>query len=228
MALIKELLTSETLAYDKTFDVDFKTLSVKAKAGTIDVKETEADELHVVIFSDEKKEYDVKSTGDTFVVNVENNGCRGISCFNYKMPKIEIYLPKDYADKIEIKNNYGDINIGYFEQALMSIDEDYGRISVKSVKNLTAKNNMGETKVEKVLGKINLEASMGAVNIDELNLTENSNIEASMGSINIGKTNEIYIDADADMGSSNVAKNYRESEIELKIRCSMGSINVGE
>ena len=220
--------TSDTLAYDKSFDVDFKTLSVKAKAGTIDLKETEADELRVAIYSDEKKEYEIKSAGETFIVSVENDGCRGISCFNYKMPKIELYLPKDYADKIEIKNNYGDINVGYFEKAIMNINEDYGRISVKAVKEINSKNNMGETKIGNVLGKINLEASMGAVNIDELNLTENSNIEASMGSINIGKTNEIYIDADADMGSSNVTKNHRESKIELTIRCSMGSINVGE
>ena len=111
---------------------------------------------------------------------------------------------------------------------VMVADEDMGRVSVKAAKDIKVRNDMGETEINKVYSRVDIDASMGSVDIDELNLDQNSNIEASMGSINISKTNNIYIDASADMGSVNVAKNNRESKVELKIRCSMGSVNVGD
>ena len=219
---------SDRIVYDEDFEVDFKTLNISAKAGAIDVKETQNEKMQVKVYSDESKEYEIRKYEDNFRINVDNDGCRGVACFNYKMPRIEVYLPENYAEKIEIKNDYGDINVGYFEKAIMNIDEDYGKISVKAAAELKAKNDMGATNINKVVGAVDVEASMGSVDIEELYLTKNSRIEASMGSVNVKKTNDIYIDAKADMGSANVAKNNRESKVELKVRCSMGSINIGD
>lgn len=182
--------------------------------------------MQVVIFSDESKEYEVKKSGDDFKIDIDNEGCRGISCFNYKMPRLEVYLPANYAEKIEIKNNYGNITVGNFKDATMKIDEDYGETKVDAVKDIELKNDMGATKINKILGSAKIENSMGSVEIEELAITKNSAIENSMGSINIKKTNDIYIDAKADMGSANISKNNRESKVELRVRCSMGSINI--
>ena len=212
----------------ESYDVDFETLKITAKAGVVDVKDTLEDKMTVIIYSDEAKEYEVKKYDDIFKIDVENEGCHGIACFKYNIPKIEVYVPEKYADKIVIKNNYGDINVGYFERATLDIDEDMGKVSVKAAKDLKIRNSMGETDINKVYSRADIDVSMGSLNIDELNLDQNSNIEASMGSINISKTNNVYIDASADMGSVNIAKNNRESKVELKIRCSMGSINVGD
>ena len=212
--------------FEDAYDIDFKNLSINAKAGEVLVKNSEVEKMHVVIFSDENKEYEIKKSNDTFRIDVENDGCRGISCFNYKMPKIEVYLPENYAEKIEINNNYGNINVGDFKDATMKIDEDFGEAKVGAVKNLELENNMGATKINKILGSAKIKNSMGSIEIEELDLTENSSIENSMGSIKIKKTNDIYIDAKADMGSANISKNNRESKIELRVRCSMGSINI--
>lgn len=212
----------------ESYDVDFETLKISAKAGVVDVKDTLEDKMTVIIYSDEAKEYDVKKYDDIFKIDVENEGCHGIACFKYNVPKIEVYVPEKYAEKIVIKNNYGDINVGYFERATLDIDEDMGKVAVKAAKDLKVRNNMGETEINKVYSRADIDVSMGSVDIDELNLDQNSSIEASMGSINISKTNNVYIDASADMGSVNVAKNNRESKVELKIRCSMGSVNVGD
>ena len=217
---------SEKKAFDNTYDIDFNTLSIEAKAGRVLVKESDTEKMQVVVFSDENKDYEIGKKGDKFEIDVENEGCRGIACFKYKMPSIEVYLPKDYANKIDIKNNYGDIEVGYFENAIMNIDEDYGKISVKAAKELKAKNNMGATEVGKINGMADLDASMGSIEIEELVLTKNSKIKADMGSVNIKKTNDIYVNAKADMGSVNVTKNNRESKVELDVRCSMGSVNV--
>jgi len=217
---------SDRNIYDETYEVDFKTLDINSKAGKIDVKESDDNNMRVMIYSDESKNYEIGKNNDVFKINVENDGCRGIACFDYKMPRIEVYLPENYAEKIEIKNNYGDITVGEFENATMVIDEDYGEAKIGAVKNLELKNSMGATKIDKILGSAKIENSMGAIKIEELAITENSTIENSMGSINIKKTNDIYIDAKADMGSANISKNNRESKIELRVRCSMGSINI--
>ncbi len=219
--------TSDTLAYEKTYDVDFETLKIEAEAGQVNIKNNEEDKAHVVIYSDEGKAYDIDKKDKTLLIDVENDGCRGFACFNYKIPRIDVYLPADYADKIEIENNYGDINVGYFENALVSIDEDMGKVTVDTVKELTMKNNMGATEINKVTGYVDISASMGSVEIKELALEKNSTIEASMGSINIKKAEKVYIDAKADMGSVNVSSNDRDSKVELKVRCSMGSVNIG-
>lgn len=212
----------------ESYDVDFETLKISAKAGVIDVKDTLEDKMTVIIYSDEAKEYEVKKYDDIFKIDVENEGCRGFACLKYNTPKIEVYVPEKYAEKIVIKNNYGDINVGYFEKATLDIDEDMGKVSVKAAKDIKVRNDMGATEINKAYSRVDIDASMGSVDIDELSLDQNSNIEASMGSINISKTNNVYIDAKADMGSVNVAKNDRESKVELKVRCSMGSINIGD
>ena len=217
---------SDEKVLDKTYDVDFKTLNINTKAGKILVKDSVSEKMQVVIFSDDDEGYEVKKDGDEFKIDMENEGCRGLACFKYKMPSIEVYIPKDYADKISIKNNYGDIEIGYFEKAIMDIDESYGRVSVKAASELKLKNSMGSAEIEHISNAIDLDASMGSVSIDELVITKDSKIDASMGSVNIKKTNDIYIDAKADMGSVNISKNNRESKVELKVRCSMGSINI--
>lgn len=217
---------SEEKVLDKTYDIDFTTLSINAKAGRVLVKDFEVDKMQVVIFSDEDRGYEVRKDGEEFKIDMENDGCRGLACFKYKMPSIEVYIPKDYADKINIKNNYGDIEIGYFEKAIMNIDEDYGKVSVKAASELKLKNSMGSAEIGHISNAIDLDASMGSVEIDELTITKNSKIDASMGSVNVKKINDVYIDAKADMGSANIAKNNRESKVELKVRCSMGSINI--
>jgi len=64
--------------------------------------------------------------------------------FNTKVSKTEIYVPKTYDKLIEIKNNYGNIEIGEFENSTISIEEDYGNVKVENAKDITMQNNYGD------------------------------------------------------------------------------------
>jgi hypothetical protein len=219
---------SDKNVFDEGFDIDFKTLNIDSKAGRVLVKDADVEKMQIAIFSDENKRFDIGKRGDEFNIDVKGNGCRGVACFNYKMTRVEVYLPKDYAEKIKIKNNFGDVEVGEFENAGFEITEDYGKVSIKSAGELKLSSSMGPTEIGKVNKRIELDASMGSVDVDELFLSENSKIDASMGGVTIKKTNDIFIDARAEMGSASVAKNNREAKVELKIDCSMGSVTVGE
>ena len=47
-----------------------------------------------------------------------------------------------------------------------------------------------------------------------------------MGNVEIDETNDIYINANCDMGSVNINNNNRNSNVELKIESDCGNIDV--
>ncbi len=87
-------------------------------------------------------EYEVSISTENNVLKVstfENN-----KFFNTKVSKTEIYVPKTYDKLIEIKNNYGNVEIGEFENSTISIEEDYGNVKVENAKDITIQNNYGD------------------------------------------------------------------------------------
>ena len=68
--------------------------------------------------------------------------------------------------------------------------------------------------------------SSGSIEIDSLNITENSNINAKSGDVDIMSKNDIYIETETDSGDADVTNNNRMSEIVLKITTTSGSIKV--
>ena len=71
-----------------------------------------------------------------------------------------------------------------------------------------------------------IDADAGDVKINTLNITQNSNIEINAGDIKINQTNDIYIDAETDLGETKINNNNDKSEITLKIENNLGDIKV--
>lgn len=59
-----------------------------------------------------------------------------------------------------------------------------------------------------------------------LAIRENSNIKSDYGNIEINNTNDIYIDAEVDLGKTKINKNNRNAEIVLKLECDCGNITI--
>ena len=169
----------------------------------MNVKNVRSDKARVIIYSEESDGYRVNTYDDILDVNLMDDSCSGFACIGYKAPVIEVYLPEDYA-----------------------ITEDMGKVKIESGKDIKTHNSMGSIEIEEVTGSLDVDASMGSVEIDTLKITEDSNINASMGSVNIKHADDIYVESKTDMGSSNVRDNDRNSKVTLKVHCSMGSINV--
>ena len=76
------------------------------------------------------------------------------------------------------------------------------------------------------MNKCNIKADCGNIQVDTISIKENSSIKADLGNIDIKNTNDIYIDADVDLGKTNINKNNRNAEITLKINCDCGNVTI--
>lgn len=128
------------------------------------------------------------------------------------------------ANIVNINNSYGDIEIGTIKEG--TIKEAAGDIKIDKVNSIDIKNNFGDTKITEVNEYIKIDADAGDVRINTLNITKNSFIEMNAGDVRIENTNDIYVDAETDVGSAKVNNNNRNAEITLKIENNVGDIKV--
>lgn len=161
-------------------------------------------------------------------INIENNyGDIKIESFekanlNIQEDAGDINLEK--ASIADIKNNYGDIKINEINKG--TIKASAGDIEINKVNNIDIKNNYGDTKINEINEYVKIDADAGDVKINTLNITKNSNIEINAGDIKINQTNDIYIDAETDLGETKINNNNDKSEITLKIENNLGDIKV--
>lgn len=142
-----------------------------------------------------------------------------------------IILDVSYGDidmqdvrKADIDNSYGDIKIGNVEDA--TVKAACGDIDIRTIQTGKIKNNLGDIKIGRVEKSIEIDEDCGNVEIDSLNIENDSHISNSLGDVRLGTTNEIYIDAKTSLGDVKIANNYRQSMVTLKIENSAGDIIV--
>lgn len=232
---------SNELVVAETYDGEFDEIFVESDASNIIIKETNESRVNLTIYGDKDKTT-VEQTGSKLDIKTKAKKCFGI-CFNMKMAKVEISIPKDYAGKLNLKNKYGDTEVGYFEGASMDIENNYGDIDVGAVKTLNVKedcgnvsigtvedavvkNNFGDIKIDRVTNYVDLKNSCGNIKINDCLLNEDSYIEDNMGDIKISSLNEVYVDAKTSLGDVKVRNNYRDAEVTLKIENDCGDIKV--
>jgi len=146
-------------------------------------------------------------------------------------PDADITISNNYGDvavgrvnKLNVDSDYGDIDILEVNEGI--IQNDAGDINIKKGHDLKIENNYGDVDIDHVLSSINAELNCGDIEITNLNLIKDSTIENALGSIEIGSTNQIFIDAQVDLGKIKIKNNYRESDITLKLENNCGDIEV--
>ena len=137
-----------------------------------------------------------------------------------------MYVPQNYSKEIKIDLDYGNVEILDLEQATIDIKEDCGNVNLGKIKNVTIKNDYGDIEIEEVLNKLNIKSNCGNIKIDNVKLLEDSIIKSDLGDVIIDGTNDIFIDADVDLGDSKVNNNNRQAEITLEIKVDCGNIKV--
>lgn len=130
----------------------------------------------------------------------------------------------DSANIVNINNNYGDIKIGTIKEG--TIKESAGDITINKVNSIDIKNNFGDTKITEINEYLKLDADAGDIKINTLNITKDSFIETNAGDIRIENANDIYVDAETDVGSAKINNNNRNAEVTLKIENNVGDIKV--
>lgn len=218
---------STNVIFDEQFGLEnVKNIEIKQDAGDIIFKETTGEYIKVVLYGENEGDAQVHLNNEN--LNIEYTHKRSFALFNFGGIKndIIIYIPSNYANAIKINNNYGKCEMPDLKNATVNIDCDCGDVKIGTVGNATIKCDYGNIEAKEIFNKCDIKADCGNIKIDTISIKENSTIKADLGNVDINKTNDIYIDADVDLGNANISKNNRNAEITLKINCDCGNITI--
>lgn len=190
------------------------------------------------------------SSGDIVVSNLENNvinlesssgriECGNINNGNFRSSSGDITVGS--GNEITLQVSSGSINAGDFNRlsAVASsgdievenigegtIKTSSGKISVGETRRLQAQASSGNININKINEYCNLATSSGSIDIETLNIVENSSISAKSGDVDINSKNDIYVEAETKSGDAEIKNNNRMSEIVLKVTTTSGNIQV--
>lgn len=215
------------LIMGRTFESEnIKKIDIKQDAGKIIFKESPNQNITVEIYGDDENIVDIAL--NDYTLNIDYTKQKKFALINFETPEndVIVYIPTNHQAVINLLNDYGECNMIDLENAEVNINCNAGDVNLGKIKNATIKCDFGNIKIKEVLNKCNIEANCGNVEIDCISILENSMIKTDMGNVEIDDTNDIYINANCDMGSVDINSNNRNSEIELKIESDCGNISV--
>ena len=210
---------SNELVFNQEYETIFDTIKIDSKSSDIEIKEGNESKVKVVIYGD-KDETNVEIVNNKLNIKSNEKKCIGF-CFNMTIAKIEVYLPSSYSGNINIENNYGDVNIGNFDNLILDAKLDAGDIKVDSLKSGKIKNSYGDIKILGYSKELEIDQDCGDVEVSEVDRIK---LENNYGDINIGKVNE-YLQIKEDCGDVKIdSLNLKENS---SIHNSYGDIKIG-
>lgn len=218
---------SQNVIYEHNYDSEvIENIIVNNSYGDIIVKKSDGNKINIIVYGNDDNKINVNNENN--ILKIEALNTKKWFFGNSGQIKIEIMVPKNFANNIELENDLGDIDIENLENASLKITEDCGNVTVGICKNIIVTNSLGDIEIKGILNKCSIKNDCGDLKIDELNINENSDIKLDLGDVKIRKINDIYIDAETDLGKVKLDSNNRSSEITLKIENDCGDIKVGK
>lgn len=207
---------------------DIEKIDVISEAGNVKILESSENNIKVTIHGNNDKNLkNINFSNKDGVLKFEVRGMSNkIINFGFSTNDIVIYTPKEFIKEIKVKSNYGNVEIGKFENTSIDLNQDCGDIDIEKVKNAIIKSSYGDVKISSILNKCDIDLSCGDVKIQNLQINENSNIKNDLGDIKIEQTNDIFIDGKTDLGDEKIENSNRHSEITLTLNNSCGDIKV--
>ena len=220
---------SSNVTLDKTFKIDdVHNIEIKQDAGDIIFRETSDDNIRVLVYGENENNVNVSLHQNNLNIYYTHKPRFGLFSFRNIKNDIIVYIPSNYSNGIKIKNDYGNCEMLDLENAKVNIDIDAGNVELGKINNATIKCDSGNVEVKEILNKCDIKADCGNIKINKMLIVEDSIIKADLGNVEIGETNDIYIDANVDLGNININKNNKNSNITLKIYSSLGNISISK
>lgn len=220
---------NKNIIFSQTYESEsIEKIEVVSEAGDVKILESPDNNIKVTIHGkNDKNLRDIDFLNKNGTLKFEIRGMSNkIINFGFYTNDIVIYAPKDVIKEIKVESDYGDIEIGNFENTSIDLNQDCGDIDVEKAKNAIIKSSYGDVKINSILNKCDIDLSCGDVKVQDLQINEVSNIKNDLGDIKIEHTNDIYIDAKTDLGDCKIEESNRHSEITLVLTNSCGDIKV--
>ena len=232
---------SNQIQYEEVYN-HLSEIDVSLLLGDVSVLPSSDNQVHVMIYSDQKR-FVVDDEGS--VLNIQFEEEEGFQFdFSRVGERIEIYIPKDSDISFEIDVDQGDVEISKFMNgsfdvtndmgnvdvsgaSVLDVDCDMGDVSVGEIGKLKAKLDLGDLEVETITEEIDINCDIGNVSIDDVRLTKDSTITLSLGDVTINHILDVYVDAKNDLGDIDIKKQDRTANVTLTIKNDMGDISLG-
>lgn len=222
-------VNSKNIILSQTYEPEHvEKINIVSEAGDVKIIESSEKIIKVTIYGkNDRSLKDVSFSNKNGILKFEIKGMSNkFINFGFYTSDIVIYAPKEVIKEINVNSNYGNIEIGNFENTLVDLNQDCGDIDVENIKDAIIKSSYGDVKINSILNKCDIDLSCGDVKIQNLQINENSNIKNDLGNIKIDQTNDIFIDAKTDLGDCKIEKSNRHSEVTLTLSNSCGDIKV--
>ena len=234
---------SNNIVHEEVYENDFNEISIDTDAADIKIKKSTDDKIKLVIYADEEKQTIKVNNLDDLDINIKNKSKIGFFNINYTSSKIELYLPENFDDTIDIDSDFGDIDIASFSNLNLSLEGDCGDVNIKkandvkmdidcgdieigTVNDLFIESDLSDIEVEQINNYINIKSDLGDIDIDNVTLSKNSSIISNLGDISIQNISNVFIDAEVDLGEISINNNSKRSDIILKVESDLGDVDV--
>ena len=226
------------LIYDQNIEEEFNSITISNSS--LDIKLIKSDVTNLKVYNNKETDIKVKVEDNTLKIDTEEDNHFCMFCFGKN--ELVLSLPENLYDLV-INNKSGDINskIDLNNATILSSSGDIflpkandlvvnitsGDLEVNEVKNIVINSSSGDIKINKIIDSVEIEATSGDINIEELSITKNSKIKVTSGDVTIHKSsNNIYYDAKATSGDIIIKDNDRHAEYEINITSKSGDIKV--
>lgn len=153
-------------------------------------------------------------TGDIEIKNINMANIQGTT------GDIEV----DSASLLNIKVTTGDIEVGTVR--FLDITGTTGDVDVTEADKIKVKLTTGDIDVYKVNEYLSLEVTTGDIEIDTVNIKENSKIKTTTGDTKIKHAKGFYVGGTSKIGDAHINGVDRKSDLELNIETKVGDIKV--
>ncbi|MBP3708704.1 MAG: DUF4097 family beta strand repeat protein [Clostridia bacterium] len=219
---------SEEVIFEEFYEADsINNIEILSSAGDVKFEESTDGKLKVIVYGQNDGKLKVDFYDNKLKVDYSENNKINFFGINFYTNDIIVYIPKSYDKSIKVDLDYGNINVLDLEKATIDIKADCGDVRLGTIKNVTIKNDYGNVEIGEVLNKLNIDSDCGDIKIEKVQLQEDSKIKLDLGDVKISEINDIYVDANVDLGECKINSSNRHSDVTLKIDSDCGDVKVG-
>lgn len=203
------------VVYDESYDSsNISDIIVNSDCSDITVKHSNDEKIRIVARGSKAENINVTTDSSKLTLNISNTDKMTRFPFNNYgniSSDIDIYLPDNTPDHIEIHSNLGDVDI-----------------DTKLNTNLEINNNCGDISASELGGAFDIHTDLGDIDIKRININKNSSATTNMGDIDIEYTNAVNIDYSTSLGTSDIKNNNTNSDITLQVHTDLGDIEIND
>ncbi|PKM52574.1 MAG: hypothetical protein CVV02_00110 [Firmicutes bacterium HGW-Firmicutes-7] len=211
---------------------------VESSSADIEIIPEEREDISVVLETDKRGPKLSVSDGKTVYIKAKKNTIFNFGISIYASPLLTIYIPKDYAESLDINSSSGDVKLNDLVLTKLNLDLSSGDVkgnqlvfeegSIKSASgdlklytiecaSLDINSSSGDLILKDFDGKLTGTSDSGDVNIHYKNLAESIDYKVSSGDL-IVDLNNSEPDASFDLkcSSGNVSLNYRLDNVQFE------------